>query len=234
MVLLQEAVAHCYWSEDVRISQRTQWLIGGAIFFFIVFAPYQYYRYMREHSKRFRTIEEGRVYRSGCLTADGFREHITKHKIKSVITLWDEDPDPNLPNDRFSFNTIKESELCKELGVNYKFIFVKLNHNDQDPAYPPQAGTEFLAVLDKEESYPVLFHCKAGLHRTGVMGAIFRMEYHGWSREDAMRELRSHGFGEFTGNFKNPYIRQYVLPYQPRNANGEPPMVRATMTNRSK
>jgi protein-tyrosine phosphatase len=70
--------------------------------------------------------------------------------------------------------------------------------------------------MDKEESYPVLFHCKAGLHRTGVMGAIYRMEYNGWSRQDAMRELRAHGFGYWTANRSNPYIEQYVLQYRPR------------------
>ena len=215
----------------MQISNRVQWVLGSAIFLFIVAVPFQYYRYVREHTKRFRVVDEGRVYRSGCLSADGFRDFVARHKIKTVITLWDENPDPSLANDRFSFRKIKESELCKEIGVTYKFIFVKLNPNDEDHVFPPQAVREFREVLDKEESYPVLFHCKAGLHRTGVMGAIYRMEYNGWSREDAMRELRSHGFGEFAANFKNPYIRQYVVPYQPRHLTGEPRSVPATITS---
>ena len=42
------------------------------------------------------------------------------------------------------------------------------------------------------------------------------MEYEGWSREDAVRELRSHGFGYFVANTSNDYILQYVMPYQRR------------------
>ncbi len=208
--------------------------MGGVLATVMVVAPYQYYRYYREHNKRFRVVEEGKVYRSGCLTADGFREVIQKYKIKTVVTLWDEDPDPNLSNDRFSFRGIKESDLCKELGVNYKFIFVKINDNNVDHVFPPKAVKEFWDVMDDENAKPVLFHCKAGLHRTGVLGAIYRMEYDGWSREDAMRELRSHGFGEFKANFANPYIRQYVVPYRPRHYAGEPRLVPATPASRSK
>jgi hypothetical protein len=31
-----------------------------------------------------------------------------------------------------------------------------------------------------------------------------------------MRELKSHGFGHFVATTRNPYIAQYVMPYQPR------------------
>jgi protein tyrosine/serine phosphatase len=70
--------------------------------------------------------------------------------------------------------------------------------------------------MDDPKSYPVLLHCKAGLHRTGVLSAIYRMEYNGWSRADALRELKAHGFGYFTANVSNPYVQQYLLNYQPR------------------
>ena len=49
------------------------------------------------------------------------------------------------------------------------------------------------------------------------MVAVYRMEYDGWSRQDAMRELRANGFGHFTGNTSNDYIVQYIMHYQPRN-----------------
>ena len=81
---------------------------------------------------------------------------------------------------------------------------------------PQRAVVDFLKIMDDEKSYPVLIHCKAGLHRTGVMTAIYRMEYEHWSREDAMRELKSHGFGHFVANTANDYIVQYVMNYKPR------------------
>jgi tyrosine-protein phosphatase SIW14 len=190
--------------------------MGLALAGFLIYAPYLYYRYSLEHAKRLRPIVEGRVYRSGCLTADGFREALTRLKIKTVISFWDEDPDPELHANRFNRAGIKESELCKQLNVNYKFIFVKLLADDRVGKDVPPAIEPFLKIMDDPQSYPVLIHCKAGLHRTGVMAALYRMEYDGWTREDAMRELKAHGFGYFLANNSNDYIAQYVMNYQPR------------------
>jgi tyrosine-protein phosphatase SIW14 len=208
----------------VRTVNLARWSAGLALAGFMIYAPYLYYRYTLEHTKRLRPIVEGRFYRSGCLSADGFRDAIAKLKIKTVISLWDEDPDPHLPKNRFSAAKIKESELCAGLGVDYRFIFVKLLPDARVGKEPLGAIEEFLQVMDDENSYPVLIHCKAGLHRTGVISAVYRMEYDGWSREDALRELRSHGFGDFVANTSNPYIQQYVMSYQSRRAvNASPP-----------
>jgi len=200
----------------MRKAVLFRWLFGLALAAFLVYAPFLYYRYTLEHSKRLRPVVEGRVYRSGCLTADGFRDAIRKLGIKTVITLWDENPDPDLHPNRFRSETIKESELCKSMGVNYKYIFVELLPETRAGKEPLTAVNKFLEVMDDESSYPVLIHCKAGLHRTGVMAAIYRMEYDGWSRGDAFRELKSHGFGHFVANTSNEYIAQYVMAYQPR------------------
>ena len=70
--------------------------------------------------------------------------------------------------------------------------------------------------MDDPASYPVLIHCKAGLHRTGILAALYRMEYEGWTREEALHELKAHGYGEFASTAANHYINQYVLGYQPR------------------
>lgn len=201
----------------VRKFDLPRWAAGLALAGFMFYAPYLYYRHALEHSKRLRPIVEGQVYRSGCLSADGFRDCIDKFKIKTVITFWDEDPDPELQASRFNWTTIKESELCSSLGVSYRFVFVELLPDNQVGKARLRAVDEFLEIMDDKNSYPVLIHCKAGLHRTGVMAAIYRMEYDGWSKEDALRELRSHGFGQFTANASNPYIAQYVMPYEPRH-----------------
>lgn len=200
----------------MRKADLIRWILGGTLLGLMIYVPFLYYRYSLEHTKRFRPITEGRVYRSGCLTADGFRDAIKNHGIKTVISFWDEDPNPSLRANRFSFSTVKESELCESMGVNYKFIYVELLPECRAGKERLKAVDEFLEVMDDEASYPVLIHCKAGLHRTGVMAAIYRMEYDGWSRSDAIRELRSHGFGHFIANTSNEYILQYVMAYQPR------------------
>jgi protein tyrosine phosphatase (PTP) superfamily phosphohydrolase (DUF442 family) len=206
---------------DVRKADFGRWAMGLALAGFMIYAPYLYYRSTLEHAKRLRPIVDGRLYRSGCLSANGFRDAIQKLKIKTVISFWDEDPDPLLRASRFDSSSIKESELCKCLGVHYKFIFVDLLPEARVGKDRLRAIDEFQRIMDDENSYPVLIHCKAGLHRTGVMTAIYRMEYEGWSRQDALRELRAHGFGYWTANTSNDYILQYVMPYQPRHLRAE-------------
>jgi protein tyrosine/serine phosphatase len=79
----------------------------------------------------------------------------------------------------------------------------------------PQAIDQFLEVMDKPESYPVLIHCRAGLHRTGMMTAIYRMEYEGWTPRGAFQEMKANGFGEFVCSSANDYVMEYVLTYRP-------------------
>jgi N-alpha-acetyl-L-2,4-diaminobutyrate deacetylase len=61
----------------------------------------------------------------------------------------------------------------------------------------------------------VLIHCKAGLHRTGCMLAIYRMEYEGWTKRQAVQEMKDNGFGESACTSDNDYVMQYVLSYKP-------------------
>jgi tyrosine-protein phosphatase SIW14 len=208
--------------------ESRSWILGAILAMLMVCAPYQYYRYVLEHGKRLRPIAEGKLYRSGCLSADGFRDAIARYKIKTIISLWDENPDPDLPANRFSRSVVRESELCKSLGVNYRFIFLELLPDVRKCQDRPPAVAEFLKIMDDPEMYPVLIHCKAGLHRTGVMAAVYRMEYEGWTVAQAMRELKSHGFGDFNANRSNPYIRQYVLRYRPRSTHCVAREVQAT------
>ena len=43
-------------------------------------------------------------------------------------------------------------------------------------------------VLEADDAYPLLIHCKAGLHRTGVLAAVYRMERQGWTPLQAYTE----------------------------------------------
>src|SRR4029078_10620409 len=89
----------------------------------------------------------------------------------------------------------------------------------------PEAIDQFLKILDDPANYPVLLHCKAGLHRTGSFTAIYRMEYDHWAPSAAVLELRANGFGTFAATTGNPYIVQYVSGYKPGVRNPVPPPV---------
>ena len=42
---------------------------------------------------------------------------------------------------------------------------------------------------------PVLLHCQHGADRTGLVSALYRMLYEGWTREAALDEMRNGKFG---------------------------------------
>ncbi|MCI0459919.1 MAG: tyrosine-protein phosphatase [Gemmataceae bacterium] len=194
---------------------RTRWLLGAALAVFLVAIPVIYYRARYAHSKRLRVVTPGVLYRSGCLTANGFKEAIRRYQIRTVINLQDEFPDPELARRYLSGEVIHERDLCERLKVRYVWMPPDLISRRKVPAERPEAIERFLAILDDPANYPILIHCKAGLHRTGVMAAVYRMEYQGWSAARALRELKDHGFGDSAATAANDYILQYILCYRP-------------------
>jgi protein-tyrosine phosphatase len=79
----------------------------------------------------------------------------------------------------------------------------------------PRVIDDYLELLDKPEVYPVLIHCAAGLHRTGELTAIYRMEYEGWSKGAAVRELKAAGFGDCACTTADDMIYNMIEKYQP-------------------
>ena len=108
------------------------------------------------------------------------------------------------------------------MDADLAFLEIDVVAPNQYPAVKPEAIAKFLKIMDDPASYPVLIHCRAGLHRTGVISAVYRMEYEGWSPQEALRELKGHGFGEFASSAANVYIHQYVLTYTPRREASRP------------
>jgi len=209
-----------------RSVKTPRWLRWGLVAFIaglLTVAPFLYYRYVYTHSKRLREVVPGLVYRSGQMTAPGFRDAIRRYGIRTVLNLQDDNVDPDIALGYFTGETMRESDLCKEMGVHYVLIAPDLVHPHFSPAKKPKAIDEFLAFMDDDRNYPVLIHCRAGLHRTGCLVALYRMEYDHWTKEEALRELKGHGFGEFVSTKANPYILEYVANYQPRALNQASP-----------
>ena len=155
------------------------------------------------------------MYRCGQLTVAGFKDAVEHYKLKSIVNLQDDYPDPNVYKTFWDRSTISEKKVCEDLGVKYLFIGPDLRPRHEVPEKRPRAVEDFLKICDDPSNYPMVIHCRAGLHRTGVLAAIYRMEYNHWTENEAYREMRDHGFGDFSCTNANDYVIQYVLNYKP-------------------
>src|SRR6266436_6366568 len=79
--------------------------------------PIVYYRYCYTYGKRLRPVADGKVYRSGCMTADGLAQTIESLHMRTVINLMEEYPDPILSQGYFDTSAVREAELCQRLGA---------------------------------------------------------------------------------------------------------------------
>jgi len=198
-----------------------RWLLGVVLAALLVAVPFVHFRAEYAHHKRFRVVAPDVLYRSGQMTAQGFRDAVAHYGFRTIVNCQNEDgqnefSDPQLPISFWDRRTVRESEVCKELGVRYVHLDPDLCSDRTDPAARPQVIDQFLSIIDDPAARPVLLHCKAGLHRTGILVAVYRMEYEGWGPYRALEELKAHGFGDSAATAANDYIQQYILTYRPR------------------
>jgi hypothetical protein len=200
----------------MRVPLWLRSMFGAGIATAIIVTPCLLYRWDYTHAKRLREVVPGLVYRSGQMTVDGFIEAMNTFHFRTIINLQEDYPDPDIALGYFTTRTVKESVLCRQLGARFLFIPPDTLPRTQVPHRHPAAIDHFLRVMDDPESYPALLHCRAGLHRTGIMVAVYRMEYQGWSQHQAIQELKANGFGEWPCSSSNEYIAQYILTFRPR------------------
>ena len=190
----------------------------------VVGVPAAYYRASYAHAKRFRIVTDGKLYRSGQFTADGLRQMVETYGIKTVVNLQHENADPLMPNGWMGTPRVAESELCDSLGVRYvQLDVIELVNPAEKGIRRPAVIDQFLAVCDDPTAYPILLHCMAGLHRTGRLTAIYRMEYEGRTVAEAATELKANGYGDFKCTDCDEYFVQYVREYVPGQRYPSPP-----------
>ena len=82
----------------------------------------------------------------------------------------------------------------------------------------------FLKIVADTNNLPVFVHCQRGADRTGLLCAMYRTTICGWSREEAIREMRDGGFNFYPG-WQNivTYIEQADVEKLKRQAGLLPP-----------
>ncbi len=194
-----------------------RWVLGVLAALLAFGVPTAYYRSQYTNLKRFREVSAGKLYRSGQFTASGFRTIIETHHIRTVINLQEENEDPFMPEEWLAKPHIRESDICKQYGLNYYALFGSetVPQDDAAAGQRPKVIDHYLKILDDPKNYPILLHCRAGLHRTGCLTAIYRMEFEKRTPAQAIEELRANGFGTFASTTGNIYIQQYIEQYRP-------------------
>lgn len=52
----------------------------------------------------------------------------------------------------------------------------------------------FLALVDNPETGKFYVHCKAGIHRTGVVGAAYRYTKYNWDYDNVYKEMKNYNY----------------------------------------
>lgn len=79
---------------------------------------------------------------------------------------------------------------------------------------------EFLKVVNDPETGKFFVHCAGGRHRTGVVGAVYRFNHHGWNLDQAMEEMERYDFNSGFGHGKQKtFVKEYFQQYQTAQAN---------------
>lgn len=73
-----------------------------------------------------------------------------------------------------------------------------------------ESVVEFLKQINDESNGKVYVHCAAGKHRTGLVGAVYRLENYGWDYDAAYKEMKNYEY--FSGLFHRK-IKSYVKKY---------------------
>lgn len=195
----------------------------GSIFAGLILGlPGLHYRYTYEHSKRLRVVTDGRLYRSGQLSESGFRDACRKNGIQTVINLQEDVRDPLIPERTFGKPAVRESEALSRIGVRGMALDGGVLEDNPQPGQRPAVIDDFLEIVDEIRDkywkqnipHPILIHCQAGLHRTGLITAIYRMEYEDRPLAEAIEELKANGFGTFAATEANDYIKRFLIEYQ--------------------
>lgn len=72
----------------------------------------------------------------------------------------------------------------------------------------------FMTLVNDPDTGAFYVHCKAGIHRTGVAGAVYRFQKYNWNYDQAYKEMKNYNFssGLVHGALKS-YVKDYAKDF---------------------
>lgn len=134
-----------------------------------------YFTWQKHFNYNFGVISEGKVFKSAAINPEVLEDYTDEYKIKTII---------DLRNEITKYSSEEMAAAAAKIeSVNYVNIRSK-QVPDQDTL------KRFYQILDNPDNYPVLIHCYHGLGRTMLYSALYRIEYEGFSNEEARSKTR--------------------------------------------
>jgi protein tyrosine phosphatase (PTP) superfamily phosphohydrolase (DUF442 family) len=135
-----------------------------------------------------------RLYR-GAQPGPGGLRRLNELGIKTVINLRGA-----------GVHTRADEAEARSLGLNYYNIPLPIWGRPKDDDV-----RRVMEIIDDEASGRVFIHCRDGIDRTGMIGALQRISQEGWSTERATAEARQYGMR------KHQYwMRDYINDFHVR------------------
>jgi len=180
--------------------KKSSMVIAGLLILVISGGKYLYWAHV---DNRFLGISDGKLYQSAEMPPGKLGDKIKAKGIRTVVDLRG----PRKEVDR-------ERAYLTELGVNY--INLPSGQHPED-----QVIDSFLEIMAQKENLPVLVHCKHGMGRSVLLAALYRIEFEGWSKEDAMDTAfwqSGLGFEFVKSGDKGRFIQNYTPHFKYRTS----------------
>ncbi len=171
--------------------KKSSIVIAGLLILVISGGKYLYWAHV---DNRFLAISEGKLYQSAAMSMDKLKEKVEEKGIRTVVDL-------RSPRKMVDI----ERDYLTKLGI--KYINLPSGQNPKDAVID-----SFLEIMAKKQNLPVLVHCKHGMGRSVLLAALYRMEFEGWSGEDATRKAfwqSGLGFEFLQSGDKGRFIKDY-------------------------
>jgi len=146
--------------------------------------------------RRFAVVEPGALYRSGYCEPGPLEDVIRRYGIRTILVLLTNEPDARSQQ--------QEEEVARRQGV--ELIRMGMPGDGRGDFELIDRAVEVIADASKR---PLLVHCWAGVQRTGIVYAAWRMKYCGWDDQRALAEAAEHGYSPA----RNPALGEHLRDY---------------------
>lgn len=148
-----------------------------------------------EIQKNFHTVLGGKLYRSGQPEREQLERWIKKYNLKTIIVL------------RHTLEPY-EKEIAEHYGVRLHHIILS-SHGDPSG----DQWEKILGLMTDEKNLPLLYHCRNGTDRTGLVTARYRLQVEHWPLCRALLEMDFHYHIPFSRPDLQNYLRNWYTTH---------------------